>query len=180
MVFKGGIDCSANPNYPAADAGWTYKVTVAGKIGGASGITVEVGDTLMCTVDATASGTQAGVGANWIILQTNLDQATTSVKGIVALATSTEAEAKADTNKAITSSSLTNFAVKKTFTIGDGTSTSIACTHNLGTQNVNVTIRRVSDNAQVMATVVFTSTTVATVTFSVAPASNSYVVTIEG
>jgi hypothetical protein len=33
MVFKGGIDCSANPNYPAADAGWTYKVTVAGKIG---------------------------------------------------------------------------------------------------------------------------------------------------
>ena len=36
MVFKGGIDASTNPNYPAADAGWTYKITVAGKIGGAS------------------------------------------------------------------------------------------------------------------------------------------------
>lgn len=33
MLFKGGIDASANPNYPAADAGWTYKITVAGKIG---------------------------------------------------------------------------------------------------------------------------------------------------
>jgi hypothetical protein len=48
MVFKGVIDCSANPNYPAADRGWTYKVSVAGKIGGASGINVEVGDTLIC------------------------------------------------------------------------------------------------------------------------------------
>lgn len=33
MLFKGGINCSVNPNYPAADSGWTYKVTVAGKIG---------------------------------------------------------------------------------------------------------------------------------------------------
>lgn len=36
MLFKGGIDASTNPNYPAADAGWAYKITVAGKIGGAS------------------------------------------------------------------------------------------------------------------------------------------------
>lgn len=36
MVFKGVIDCSANPNYPAADAGHTYKISVAGKVGGAS------------------------------------------------------------------------------------------------------------------------------------------------
>ena len=35
MVYKGGIDCSANPNYPAGQVGWTWKVTAAGKIGGA-------------------------------------------------------------------------------------------------------------------------------------------------
>lgn len=73
--YKGVIDCSTNPNYPAASAGWTYKVSVAGKIGGASGINVEVGDSLTCLVDGSASGTQATVGANWIIVQTNIDGA---------------------------------------------------------------------------------------------------------
>lgn len=73
--YKGVIDCSANPNYPAASAGHTYKVSVAGKIGGASGTNVEAGDTLTCIVDGTAAGNQATVGANWIIVQTNIDGA---------------------------------------------------------------------------------------------------------
>lgn len=77
MVFKGSIDCSASPNYPAADRGWTYKVSVAGKIGGASGVNVENGDTLMCLTDGTASGTQAAVGAQWNIVQANLVGAVT-------------------------------------------------------------------------------------------------------
>lgn len=74
-VFKGVIDCSANPNYPAADAGNTYRISVAGKIGGASGTNVEVGDMMMCLTDGTASGTQAAVGANWDIIQANIDGA---------------------------------------------------------------------------------------------------------
>lgn len=73
--YKGVIDCSTNPNYPAASAGWTYKVSVAGKIGGAAGANVEVGDTLTCIVDGSAAGTQAAVGANWVIVQTNIDGA---------------------------------------------------------------------------------------------------------
>lgn len=73
MIYKGVIDCSTNPDYPAADRGDTYKVSVAGKIGGASGINVEVGDTLICSTDATASGSQAGVGASWGIIQQNVD-----------------------------------------------------------------------------------------------------------
>ncbi|WJI52579.1 hypothetical protein NLY44_07895 [Mesorhizobium sp. C089B] len=75
MVHKGVIDCSANPNYPAADRGWTYRVSVAGKIGGASGIVVENGDLIICQTDGTASGTQAAVGAQWDVIQTNLDGA---------------------------------------------------------------------------------------------------------
>jgi hypothetical protein len=75
--FKGGIDCSTNPNFPAADAGFVYRVTVAGKIGGASGINVEVNDRLECVVDGTASGTSAAVGANWMISQVNIDGAVT-------------------------------------------------------------------------------------------------------
>jgi hypothetical protein len=89
MVFKGVIDCSTNPNYPAADRGWTYKVSVAGKIGGASGVNVEAGDTLLCLTDGTASGDHATVGAQWNVTQTNLDGAVigpaSSVDGYFAL-----------------------------------------------------------------------------------------------
>ena len=73
MVFKGVIDASANPNYPAANRGDTYRISVAGRIGGASGINVEIGDLVICTTDGSASGTQASVGANWTIVQSNLD-----------------------------------------------------------------------------------------------------------
>lgn len=75
MVFKGVIDCSANPNYPAADIGHTYRVSVAGRIGGASGVKVEVADLLICLADGTASGNQATFGASWTITQANLDGA---------------------------------------------------------------------------------------------------------
>lgn len=75
MLFKWVIDCSANPNYPAADAWHLYKISVAGKIGWGSGINVEVWDSIICAVDGTASGTQAGVGANWYVVQANLDGA---------------------------------------------------------------------------------------------------------
>lgn len=72
--FQGTLDCSANPNYPAADAGYIWIVPTggAGKIGGASGPVVEPGDTLFCFVDSSASGDHATVGANWIIGQANL------------------------------------------------------------------------------------------------------------
>ncbi|WP_441268672.1 hypothetical protein AB7G19_29935 [Bradyrhizobium sp. 215_C5_N1_1] len=77
MVFKGVTDCSGNPNYPAADRGHTYRVSVAGKIGGASGAVVEAGDMFICLTDGTASGNQATVGAQWSIIQTNIDGAVT-------------------------------------------------------------------------------------------------------
>ena len=75
MVYKGVIDCSANPNYPAADAGHTYRISVAGKIGGASGVVVEAGDLILCINDSTASGDQATVGIYWNIVQVNIDGA---------------------------------------------------------------------------------------------------------
>jgi hypothetical protein len=78
MLYKGAIDASANPNYPAANAGDTYRISVAGKIGGASGPNVEVGDIIISHVDSSASGTQAGIGANWDIIQTNIDGALTT------------------------------------------------------------------------------------------------------
>jgi hypothetical protein len=67
LIFKGVIDCSGNPKYPAAKPGHTYVVSVVGKIGGGAGAAVEPGDAVICTVTA-AEGTQAEVGAKWIVL----------------------------------------------------------------------------------------------------------------
>ena len=75
MRFKGVIDASSNPNYPAADRGDTYRISVAGRIGGASGTPVESGDILLCVADDTPAGTQAAVGASWTIIQSNIDGA---------------------------------------------------------------------------------------------------------
>lgn len=180
MVLKGGIDASGNPNYPAANAGYLYKITVAGKIGGASGINVTAGDTIYCITDSSAGGTQASVGADWVIVQANVDAATTSVAGLVALADSTVAEAKSDAAKALTAASVVNFPIKKTFTIGDNSTTSLTCTHNLGTKDVMVSVRDASTDAEVLADVVRTSTSVVTITFAVAPATNGIKVVIIG
>lgn len=84
MVYKGVIDASTNPNYPAANAGDTYKISVAGKIGGASGTNVEVGDMIIATADGLAAGTQAAVGASWTIVQSNIDGAVTGPAASVA------------------------------------------------------------------------------------------------
>ena len=51
LDFKGATDCSANPNYPAASKGDFYIVSVAGKIGGASGTVVEAGDAYYATAN---------------------------------------------------------------------------------------------------------------------------------
>jgi len=72
-IYQGIIDCSGNPDYPEADQDHTYRVSVAGKIGGASGVDVEIGDLAICLNDGTASGNQATVGSSWTIAQGNLN-----------------------------------------------------------------------------------------------------------
>lgn len=64
--------------------------------------------------------------------------------------------------------------------IGNGSSTSIAVTHNLGTKDVVVSIRRNSDDAAVLTDWVATDTNTVTVSFATAPASNAYRVTVVG
>jgi hypothetical protein len=90
LVYKGVIDCSGNPNYPAADAGNVYIVSVAGKIGGSSGIVVNVGDMCLCNTDSTPSGDQATVGAYWNVIEVagNYQAYSTILTTLAALANS--------------------------------------------------------------------------------------------
>lgn len=71
LEFKGTINASGNPNYPAAEAGDSYVVSVAGKVGGASGTVVEAGDVVLAIAN-NAGGTEAAVGASWDTIQHNL------------------------------------------------------------------------------------------------------------
>jgi len=106
MIFKGTIDCSANPNYPAADRGWVYKISVAGRIGGASGPVVEVNDTIICGTDSTAAGTHASVGSNWNILQTNIVDSSILVTGPASATSGNFAMFDGTTGKIVKDSSL--------------------------------------------------------------------------
>jgi hypothetical protein len=85
LDYKGGTDASASPNYPAALKGDAYTVTVAGKVGGASGKSVDVGDVYIATAD-NAGGTEASVGASWIVLEHNLVGALLSANNLSDLA----------------------------------------------------------------------------------------------
>lgn len=181
MVYKGGIDASTNPNYPAADAGHTYKITVAGLIGGASGVAVQPGDTLICTVDASAAGNQATVGANWTIVQSNVDQATTATLGLTRYATQAEAEAGSLGTVALTPASIANYTQTKAFTFGDGVALTYTLTHNLNTLDVIVQVRDVATNEVRYPKIV--NATVNTVQISgyiTAPASNSMRAVVQG
>ena len=174
----GGIDCSTNPNYPAANVGEFYRITVAGLIGGASGLNVEIGDEIHCFVTS-ATGSQATVGANWTVVQANVSQATQAVLGLLAIATQAETEAKANTIKAVVPADLVNFPIKKTATIGDGTTTAIVVTDSLNTLDKVAEIRDASTNAKILVDVTYALNTT-TFTFGLAPALNSYKVVIIG
>lgn len=123
---RGDIDCSTNPNYPASNKGDRWEVTVAGKIGGALGIDVQLYDEIVCKT-TTVGGDQASVGSNFYVVQGNLERATETTSGYVQLATDVETQGGTENTKATTALKLANwwtnvktlahtFAAKITFT----------------------------------------------------------------
>lgn len=150
FVVKGGIDCSTNPNYPAADAGWAYRVTAAGKIGGVSGRVVEVGDLIICFTDGTASGTQAAVGSEWIVEQNNVEASSETVAGYVRLATAGETAAGTGGDIAVKPSHLiTQLNLKANLA-----SPTFSGTPNLPTGTIGVT-QSLGNNTTALATTAF-------------------------
>ena len=86
MVYKGTLPANYSSTVtsyytPAANCGWTYKVSNVCNI---NGIYCEVGDMFICTKDNTAAATSSNystIMANWTVVQTNLTSAVIAATG---------------------------------------------------------------------------------------------------
>ena len=109
--------------------------------------------------------------------------ATETRAGIAEIATQTEVNDGTDDATIVTPLKLKTLLDNRTggyaANVGDGAATSFALTHGLGTRDVVVAIYDNSTYEEVITDVVLTSTSVVTVTFAVAPASNAYRVVIK-
>jgi len=104
--LEGSWDASAG-SFPVGAApvvgtkkGDYWYVSVAGTV---DGVSFNVGDMLIATVNSASTSTYA---SNWTSLEVNRDQATTTVLGLVYLATAAEVQTGTDAVKAITPSTL--------------------------------------------------------------------------
>ncbi len=100
----GGFDANANTNFPGVSTtkkGDYWFVTVAGTVQGEK---FQVKDVIVASKD-NPSPTNPN---DYIFLQTNVDQATNSILGLVMLATNAEVQAGTNNTKAITPASLSS------------------------------------------------------------------------
>ena len=100
--LEGGWDASTG-SFPVGSApvsgtkkGDYWYVTAAGSV---NGVSFNIGDILIATVNAASTTTYAN---NWVSIEVNRDQATTTVLGLMYLATQTEVNTGTDSNKAVT------------------------------------------------------------------------------
>lgn len=117
--------------------------------------------------------------------------ATTTIEGVAEIATQTEVNTGTEAGaKFVTPATLQsklgvtgslNSAVRYSATIGNGSLTTITVTHSIGRQFLNIDVyRTASPFDKVYPTIECDSTTVASLTFSVAPTSAEYTVVITG
>lgn len=113
--IEGGWDASSG-SFPVGSApvagtkaGDYWYVTVAGTTDGEA---FNIGDMIVAKVNAASTSSKA----DWIRLEVNRDQATTTVLGLVYLATDAETQAGTDSNKAVTPASLSSRTATETRT----------------------------------------------------------------
>ena len=124
-----------------------------------------------------AAGAGIDVSVSSGVFTVSGETASASNAGIVELATaSAETLAGSDSARAVTPAGLAARSYNQL--IGDGSATSIAVTHSLGTRNVMVQLYDASTYENVYAEVVRTSTSVVTIDFNTAPANDDIMVLV--
>jgi len=188
--LKGGYDASTNtPDLDTAPSGIlkgdTYFVTVAGTF---YATPLQIGDQLTAKIDNPTSA------SDWIILEANLQPASESVAGYIAIATQAETNTGTNDTKAVTPLKLKTYvdaqgytkkfavaledaqaSVVRTFAGGE---TSYAVTHGFTSTTPIVSVYKISDGKEVIVDVAITSATVVTITFNGNSTDNTYRVVI--
>lgn len=178
--LEGGFDASVATVFPTATGGTKkgdyWYVTGNGTVNGAI---LKVGDVLIASID----NPNVNTTTDWIILQSNVDQATESVAGIAKIAT------QAETNTGTNDTNIVTPLKLKTFfdtvvggyaaNVGNGSSLSFLVTHNLNTLDVIVQVVEVSTGDTVYTDVARTSVNSVTITFASAPSTNQYRIVIK-
>jgi hypothetical protein len=146
--------------------------------------TVEEGTSAGASFRQTAvNGTLGSTAITWTSFGTGAPAASETTAGIAELATQSETDTGTDDLRIVTPLKLATWSGRlKKFSqsVGDGSATSYAVTHNIGTRDVIVVVYNNSTNDEVFCDVVHTSTTVVTVVFASAPSSNAFRVTVIG
>jgi hypothetical protein len=147
----------------------------------AQGLTAAQGKVLKDLIDGLNVGTGTNTGDE--------SDASTTVKGIVELATQSEVDLGVDTTRVITPSRLKStlgitgtLSTTLTFsdTIGNGSLTTISVTHNIGNKYVQASVYDETSGDKVECVVVMTSVSSITFKFNQAPTTNQYRVVIIG
>ncbi len=117
------------------------------------------------------------VGATGVVLaSSSAGNGLTLTSGVLAVGAGTGVSVAADTVSIDTSVVTRKYAV----TIGNGSSTAIAVTHNLGTRDITYSVQDSATFEFVEVDAVATDTNTLTLTFATAPAAGAYRVTVHG
>lgn len=108
--LQGGFNANTETQFPGGSGivkGCYWYVTVAGTV---QGIKFDIGDVLIANKDSPSTTNEA----DWIFLETNRGQATTTVMGYVALATNSEVQSGSNNTKAVTPAGLASLTATET------------------------------------------------------------------
>lgn len=182
LIYKGQYDPSTNtPDITniatGVKTGWTYVVSTTGTFLGEQ---VEAGDMIIAEADNPESDL-----IKWQIVNKNIPaivSATTTVQGIVRLATITDYnnnDATTAVTPALLQSVLSTTVGGYYTTFGNGSSTTFAITHNLNTKRIIIQVFEVDTGDEIEVQITKTSDTVVTLSMNIPPATNNYEVVIK-
>jgi len=194
LNYKGGYDAATNTpdldTTPAAGTikkGDVYTVTVAGNFFTEP---VSPGDMIIAEIDDPAAL------SDFTVVEQNLNPATETVAGYIRIATQAETDAGTNDSIAITPLKLATYIASQGFTrkfavdldstdpavtrVVAGGQTTFTVTHNLGTDDANVSVRRISNGREVAISVEFPTANTIDVIGNGNIADGVYKVTIVG
>lgn len=129
------------------------------------------------------NGTIDSTAVTWVTDSASAPAASETVAGVAELATQAEVNTGTDTTRTITPATLAGWSGrirKHNASVGDGSGTSFAVTHNFNTTDVVVNTFLVSTGEEINCDVTRNTVNQVTVAFSAAPASNAIRVVVVG